>query len=151
MADIKFTFEDCTTPLDIEIAGGDIVQANDLITAVMISLFSDARAPDDEEKPPLERRGWWGDSVHPVEGHSTGSLLWLLAREKQTQATLNKATDWSQEALAWLIRDGVAASIAVESEWIRQGVMGLTIDIVKPTGEVENIRFEYAWAQIGAA
>ena len=48
---------------DININNGDLSADNGLATAVMISLFTDARAPDLTLLPAGENdvRGWWGD------------------------------------------------------------------------------------------
>ena len=49
---------------DIKVENGDIVPDNGLATSVLISLFTDARAPSPDALPPGESslRGWWGRS-----------------------------------------------------------------------------------------
>ena len=70
---------------DLRVSGRDLLADDSLYTAVVISLFTDARARAEDELPPEldgeDRRGYWGDGL---EGESVGSRLWLLAREKDT-------------------------------------------------------------------
>lgn len=86
--------------------------ADPLIAAILISLFSDARLPDgvaaDSAKD--DPRGWWGDAL---DGDSTGSLLWRLARAKKTTETLRNAEDYAQQSLRWLVDDGIAEKLTV--------------------------------------
>ena len=100
---------------DIEIRGGDVALGHDLETAVIISLFTDKRARPDDILPGAsdDRRGWWGDTYSEIENDPLGSHLWLLHREKQTQQTLNRAREYCQDALQWLIEDGIASEINV--------------------------------------
>ncbi|ABE45633.1 phage GP46 family protein [Polaromonas sp. JS666] len=121
-----------------------------LQTSVIISLFTDRRADADDlpaSAAGSDRRGWWGDSYADVEGDRIGSRLWLLAREKQTTATLLKARDFAAEALQWLIDDGLARAINVKAEWQagRQGVLLLTVEIVRAGKPVNKYQFEAFW------
>lgn len=86
--------------------------ADPLIAAILISLFSDARLPDGVAADSLkdDPRGWWGDAL---DGDSTGSLLWLLARTKKTQETLRSAEDYARQSLRWLVDDGIAETLTV--------------------------------------
>nr|WP_315981893.1 phage GP46 family protein [Aliamphritea spongicola] len=65
--------------LDLKPAPAD--QLSWLQNAVTISLFTDARASQEEAGNQQDLRGYWGDSELP-DGESLGSKLWLLQREK---------------------------------------------------------------------
>lgn len=86
--------------------------ANQVESAALISLFTDARVAD-EELPEGETspRGFWGDGV--TIGAATGSRLWLLAREKATTEVLRLHEDYAREALAWLADSPVATTVDV--------------------------------------
>lgn len=131
-------------------AGPGLAEDDGLQTAVVISLFTDRRAEASDlpaDATGQDRRGWWGDSFAEVEGDRIGSRLWLLAREKQTQATLLKARDFAKEALQWLLDDGVARAVNVGTEWManRQGVLLMTVEIVRASKPVTKYQFEAFW------
>lgn len=102
----------------------DLVPANDdkltwLNSAITISLFTDARADNDDVLPDdsQDKRGYWGD-MDLDSGESLGSKLWLLQREKITQQTLNKMQSYILEALQWLIDEDhlLAVQVTVERD-----------------------------------
>jgi len=105
---------------DISIQDNDILQDNNLYSAVLISLFTDKRANNADELPIEFRvgtdyadlRGFFGDELY---GESIGSKLWLLKREKQLPKVLVLAKQYAEESLQWLIRDSFAKSIHVEA------------------------------------
>lgn len=90
-----------------------------LVRAVIISLFTWRRANPDDPLPGIDRFGWWGDNFADASNDRIGSRLWLLSREKMTQTTVTRAQEYAEEALQWLVDDGVAARVVVEAE--RQG------------------------------
>jgi phage gp46-like protein len=92
-----------------------------LSTAVILSLFTDRRAGPDDALPLREtnRRGWVGDELAGALGEDQwGSGLWLCAAGKATADTLERARFAAQEALAWLVRDGIASHVTVTAEWV---------------------------------
>lgn len=144
MIDVLMRFDPERLSSDYELRGGSLAADAGLSTAIVHSLFTDARARDDDELPAgeSEPRGWWGDVLASAEGDRYGSRLWLLRREKQTQETLNKAREIAEEALAWLIEDGIARQIETEAEYIRLGVLALRITVQVIAGAAEEFVFE---------
>jgi phage gp46-like protein len=135
---------------DLALDGAALATDGGLATAVVVSLFSDRRARADDALPDSadgDPRGWWGDLVPPVEGDRIGSRLWLLAREKQLPAVVARAKEYTEEALAWLIEDGIASRVEVSAEISRPGVLGLAIAIYRPGGGREEHRFSYIWSR----
>lgn len=132
------------------LAGGQLATDRDLDSAIILSLFLDRRAlPDDVLPAGVEsRRGWWGDTFAAVEGDRIGSRLWLLRREKQTQETLNRAVEYSREALQWLVDDRVAAVVSVVAEWARLGTLALGVEIIRPDGTSFDQQYDYVWKQL---
>lgn len=130
---------------DLDVMNDDLVSDDGLQSAVIISLFSDRRITTEElEQRQTDKRGFWGDLFSDVEGDQIGSRLWLLARSKQTQDTLNRAKEYSEEALAWMIDDGIAQSVEVSTSYLGTGVMLIEILIQKPTGKIA-FKFKYNW------
>lgn len=146
MPDFQTTFDSTSLTGDLSVIGAALKPDAGLETAVVLSLFTDARAedgdrlPDDETDP----RGWWGDVAATVDGDRFGSRLWLLKREKQTQETLNRARTYAEEALAWLIDDGIATAVLVEAEWISRGLLGLGVTIALADGAISEHHFNTA-------
>ena len=126
---------------------GDLVVGNDLGTAILISLFTDAEAGDDDVIPDGsgDPRGWWGDLG---EDYKIGSKLWLLSRSKQTSTVLALAKLYIEQALQWLIDDGIAASVAVTTEFSKPGFLGALVQIYRANGTDASVRFDWAWQEL---
>jgi len=133
---------------------------HDLQTSVILSLFTDASARVDDVLPDMtdDRRGWWGntgpvgDQPAPPEG-AMGSRLWLLAREKATDATRQRACEYAAEALAWMTADGVASRVDIQARWLDAqgfppGYLGMRIRILRQDGTVYDMRYAWAWDQL---
>ena len=126
---------------DCGMEAGDLVAEGSLRTAVILSLFLDRRANDDDILPndSDDRRGWWADTVAPmtdygigggsVSGDHIGSRLWLLSREKQLAGVLERARHYAEEALTWLVEDGVATAVQVTATNPRQGWLVLEVTV----------------------
>lgn len=125
----------------------DLVRDDGLKTAILLSLFIDRRAEPDDILPDntTDRRGWWADAYPDQIGDKYGSRLWLLSREKQLPSVLVRAKEYAEEALAWMLEDGVAQGVTVTTEVVRNGVLGIGITITKPDGDQLNYLFEHLW------
>jgi phage gp46-like protein len=146
VSDIRTVFVDFAG--DLTVSGPSLENDDGLETAVVISLFTDRRAKAGDPLPDgvLNRRGWWGDSFPSVAGDRIGSRLWMLAREKQLPSVLARAREYAIEALQWLIEDGVARAVNVTAEVVRNGVLGLSIEIVRSDKPVAMYRFDSFWS-----
>lgn len=144
--DIALLFDRNTVSADIALNGPDLLIDHDLETAVLISLFTNRRANVDDLVDGDDRQGWWADTYSEIQNDKIGSRLWLLMREKQTTQTRNRAYAYVVEALQWLIDDNVAQEVNVEVEWVSMGLLGIRIEIIKPSNEV--FKFQYAWNQL---
>lgn len=137
-------------PITININGVDTPLGMALRTAlpraVIISLFTWARARPADDLPGTERMGWWGDSLSAVPGDRIGSRLWLLARAKLLPSTPLRAKEYAEEALAWLVADGVASSVVVQAERAGLSQLSMRCVIVKGDGARLDIRFNDAWS-----
>lgn len=148
MSDIAHTFDGETMQGDISFNGQLLDTDEGLYTAILHSLFTDARAGEDDALPwgDEDQRGWWGDALPQVEGDRYGSKLWLIRREKQLPEVLARSKEFADEALAWLVTDGVVGSVEVETEFIRPGMLGILITITRLDGENETYTFDYGWS-----
>jgi phage gp46-like protein len=131
-----------------------LATAHNLETAVLLSLLTEASARPDDELPDFgdyasefadNRRGWWANQNRP-EGYALGSRLWLLSRTVSTEETRQRAEEICEEALAWMLDDGVAARVTVAAAYLDSPpfTLGVTIELVRGTGE----RFAWAWDEL---
>jgi phage gp46-like protein len=146
--DISLYYKEWGVDAAIQGAGGvlDITTDDSLRTAVILSLFLDRRARDDDRLPDgtTDRRGWWADTVAPMTEATLalrdgavsirrpdriGSRLWLLSRELQVEEVVRRAHDYAAEALAWLVEDGHAQKVDVRAFIPRFQMLGLDIRI----------------------
>lgn len=150
MTDIALLFDSGAWGADFAISGGDLALDDGLRTAVIISLFTDARALDDDALPAgADRRGWWGDCANDDPNDRIGSRLWTLAREKVTDVTAIRARDICREALAWLVDDAIVASIYIVCTLYRvttartTGAMLIRATLTRPTGA--SVAIDLLW------
>ena len=151
MTNIALLFDSATGTADLALSGGDLVTYDGLRTAVIISLFTDARARDDDPLPQdgADRREWWGDCANDDPNDRIGSRLWLLAWEKAVDATAIRARDICREALAWLVTDGIAASVDIVCSLARvtaaraTAALRIAITIVRPSGA--RLAIDFLW------
>jgi phage gp46-like protein len=155
MSDIKIILNEDYLEGDFVFESNDLATDLELHTAVLISLFTDRRAADDDTLPDpssSDKRGWWGDLNSPdVTGDQIGSRLWLLSREKATMEVVRRAEQYAKESLQWLIEDGVAATVNVTAERVEAplATLALKVEILKSNGVTEAMEFSIKWDELG--
>ena len=112
-----------------------------LLSAIIISLFSDCRARNDDILPDeaigrsSDRRGWWGDYAHDEEPF-IGSRLWLA------WLTMEKAGEHR-------VRE-----VLVQVKRVEKGYLGIGVQVTRPSGlddelfEGWNFVYDYAASQL---
>ncbi|GAB2182683.1 phage GP46 family protein [Denitratisoma sp. agr-D3] len=150
MADIKSIFIDMGHGVDMALVDGLLAEDDGLDTAIILSLFTDRRAEKSDTLPlgATDRRGWWADAFSTPIGDKIGSRLWLTWPGKQTAENLRNAELFAEEALAWLVTDGIAASVAVSGSNPRDGLLALSVQIVKPSGDTLNYQIDSLWSAV---
>lgn len=150
MTDIALSWDNESGMGDLTLTGGALALDDGLRTAILISLFTDARAAQDDELPDRagDRRGWWGNAF-PVESGDAGmgSRLWLLSRAKALPATLVRARAYARDALQWLIDDRIASALDIDVRRERRDateILMLTVALDRPGGEA-RLRYDFAW------
>jgi len=135
--------------IDMKVEKNDLVVDSGLKTAVILSLFTDQRVESDElPVGESSRRGFWADELSEVQNDKHGSKLWLLMREKQTQSVAERAREYCQEALAWLIEDGIAEKVNVTTSFPSRGMLGIAVEIYRPGGDRSEFKFDYLWSGV---
>jgi phage gp46-like protein len=127
--------------------GADLATDQDLYTAILISLGTNAQAAPDDTIPggATDPQGWWGDAYSTLP---IGSKIWLLPRTPTPQ-TLTAAQAVASAALNWLITDGVAASVDVTAQFVAPATPGdplqLVVQITVGRQGVPPVSFNYQW------
>lgn len=149
MSDIALIWNPDEGRAELALAANDLTADEGLETAILLSLFTDRRAEPGDVLPDVQtdRRGWWADST--VD--KFGSRLWLLGRAKNTAEHRQRAKDYVTEALAWLVEDKAAQRIDVGADIGANGILNLTITVVRPGGTDSRFRYAYNWAAQAAA
>lgn len=149
MTDWKLTFnaDRSIEYSDLHWDGTTFETHDGLENLILTSLFIDARADEDEVPSPNDRRGFIGDEIL---GITLGSKLWLLDRAKNMQEARVLAEQYVDNALQWMIDDGIFKS--VETTALKQGTNRIRISskLEAPDGDIEEFTFSVQWkAQLG--
>lgn len=114
---------------------GDIETADQLDTALLMSLFCERRAAPNEMPVPELRRGWIGNEATP--GVEIGSKLWLYEQARVTRTILNGIEAAARDAMRWLLEDGLALGVqtaVTPSE--------LTVTLERSNSEVSTVYYK---------
>ena len=147
LGDLALTWSLALGTADVTITGTDLDADRGLVTSVLLSLFTDRRAENDDVPPSgddRDRRGWWADEFADIEGDRVGSRLWLLARSKLTRETALNAEEFVREALAWMLEDKVVASVEVATELTTTALL-ISIELLRPGRDPVTFRFSHTW------
>lgn len=138
MLDIALAYDPVARRADMVFGGRDFALDRTPATALIISVGCERRARDDDELPDAvsdffnpstlsSKRGWWGDSLNPA-GRLTGSRMWLLQRQKHTEAVRRAAETYLAEACQRFDRDlGMAVQITVR--WLADGILAYRVRV----------------------
>lgn len=128
---------------DLSLTAGDPITS-----AVLMSLFCRARATEQEMKDQNsdEINGWWGDTGE----YELGSKLWLLTRSKLTNNTLTQAKQYIEQALQWMLDDGLCKiiNIFIHRVPVNPNAIRVRLQIVRNDGTEVNMNYDDLWAMI---
>ncbi|WP_339097193.1 phage GP46 family protein [Pectobacterium brasiliense] len=132
---------------DIEIEHNGLSSDEGLVSLVLICLFTDARAADSDEIPDgtKDRRGWPGDSFSDFPW---GSKLWLIEREKLTEAVRLRAENYANLSMQPLIRYGYARAAQVIATIPRMNLLALSIVLTRPNNSALTVEINKRWEAI---
>ncbi len=152
--DLALTFNPALQAFDLSLAGADFKTDTTLASAVLVSLLSDHQAQAYEVASGQDPRGWWADAFATVP-HQTGSRLWLMEREKQLASTVQRCKQYCEEALAWMLADGLATRVVATVFVPRTGWL-VALIALQLNGASRQYRFEFdqaaqVWALAGEA
>lgn len=158
--DIALFYDEANLAFDWQLVGGDLVVDDGLYTPLALSICSDRLANSDDAIPDGsgDRRGTWMDTQagDAPDGPPdfAGTRLWLLGRAKQTRANLALGVQYLEEALAWMIADGVASSVTVTGTYpsLGVGIWSVAIAERNADGTQTTHNYDVLWrATLGVA
>lgn len=151
IGDLALTWDNTRGFADLSTIDSDLASDVGMVTAIILSLFCDRRAFDDDTPPsgdPDDRRGWWADQFADSEGDKYGSRLWLLDRSTFGNDLNRLAEEYSREGLAWMIDDNVASSIDIEIDTATTGTLLIGGTINRPGRDAVSFRFAHVWDSV---
>ncbi|WP_088458357.1 phage GP46 family protein [Acinetobacter soli] len=148
MADIKTVWNTETGSGDYAVADGSLSSGSDVVTAILISLFTDRIAdlndilPDASTTNRNDRRGWWGDTG---QQYPIGSRLYLLDRSKAPRFVERDAINYASEALQWMLDDEVVAKFDITANFVKPNQLRMMVVAYRQDGAVISKIIEELW------
>lgn len=141
--DIKLTKSGEIYDISID-ENGDIESGDFFDSSLLYSIFGEQRANEDEMPDPKRRRGWIGNQHSDYEN---GSKLWLYEQARVTRTLLNDITTTINNAVKWLIDDGLLKNITVNTE-LKNGVIVATLTLERFDSKVD-VKYFDLWENTG--
>lgn len=149
MQDVLLKYDPNLGVYDLQTDGADFASIAGMETAIAVSLFTDARAPESRVPTAQRRRGWIGNILTIEQRRELGSLLWTLDQARITRDTINNARVDAQACFNWMVEDGAARSVNVNV--VQQDRSSINIDIKYTDLDNKTERFTTLWRRTGAA
>lgn len=129
---------------DIEIEHNGFSSDEGLVSLVLICLFTDARAAESDEIPDGtdDRRGWPGDSFSDFPW---GSKLWLIEREKLTEAVRLRAENYATLSMQPLINYGYVRTATVIATIQRINWLAMSVVLTRPNNSALTVEINKRW------
>lgn len=143
----------------LQTATNDIDETQQLASAVLVALNTDATADASDVLPDLrssDRRGWWGDldAAKIWGGWPIGSKLWLLTRAKMLDsgaregATTTRVESYIRTALQPFIDQRIVSRISVSALKKSEKQIVATIVIYRGPKAVIQLEYQPLWTEI---
>lgn len=133
---------------DLKVVDQDFESVSGFETSIIVSLFTDERAPSSAVFSAQRRRGWIGDILTSDIGRSLGSLLWLYEQSRITTEILNEIKIAAQDSLDWMIEDRIAREVSVDVTQDTKRDIVINIEILTLQGESQ--RYSVLWRRTDA-
>ncbi|BBV67855.1 phage protein [Klebsiella sp. STW0522-44] len=141
---IGLTWQNLLSRGDITIQHDGLSLDDGLVTLVLICLFTDARADADDEIPDGsgDPRGWPGDTFSDAPW---GSKIWLLEREKLTEAIRQRVEDYARLSMQPLLRTGYARTVEVTATVVPPDRIDFIVTLTRPDKSLLTIQLSKRW------
>jgi phage gp46-like protein len=162
MADIRvvpISSPDVVTLDWLQAPTGQIDETQQLATAVMIALNTDALADASDALPDprdTDRRGWWGDidAATLWNGWPIGSKLWLLIRSKivdqsaREGSTTTRVEKYIRAALQPFITNKLCSRVDVVVTQFSSSRIDAAITMYRGPKTAIQLQFQPLWAEV---
>lgn len=138
---------------------GLLDETQQLATAIIVALNSDAAADDSDVLPDprdTNRRGWWGDldAGKLWGGWPIGSKLWLLTRTKivdnasREGATVARVDAYIRTALKPFVDNGICTRITVDVSLTNEKRIDAMITVYRGNKTAIQLQYQPLWSEI---
>lgn len=127
--------------------GKDFESVEGFETAIGTSIFTNARESEGNVPEAFRRDGWAGNLLTLKDNFELGSTLWALV-SRMVQDTFDRASDTTRICLQWMLDDGIADTIEVETTRVNERQARIQIDLFKNTNLVG--RYTTLWTNTQA-
>ena len=119
---------------DLAIQGGQPTMSSGIENAVYLSLMVEPN--------------WWGNDIDPANPGVIGSynFLPLTKGQKLTASLLGTVEEAIKADLKWMLDDGVASSVDVDTEIQNVTWLAVKMTITAPDDSVSTVRWKLNWA-----
>lgn len=131
----------------LDIKNGDLAVVDGLETAMLVSLFTNARLDESIRSNPMQRSGWVGNIQTAKTKRQLGGQCWTLENERITTYYLAQAKEKSRRAHDWMINDGVARHVVTNASAKGQSV---NIGVVYTGRDGKKYDSIYLWKKTNA-
>ena len=139
---IRLIYDNVLAEADLaQAVDGGIGEGDEILTALIVSLFTDRLADEGEVREGLDRAGWWGDAFDD-DGDRIGSKLWILQTERDLPGAPARAERWAIEAIQWMVEDGIARSVRTSAVRVESGHLALAVSVLPTVGAERRYDFE---------
>jgi phage gp46-like protein len=116
---------------DFTLTDGDFTLDYGLNAAMAMSIFCEQRI-DDETVPPIQRGGWVGNELQPIEGYEQGSLVWTKYQSNTNAEGLIEALEgYLDDGFAWMLEDGIAKDVESNVNLLANNKIAATITVTQ--------------------
>lgn len=116
-------------------------------TALLMTIFCEQRASEQEMPVPQQRRGWIGNESTP--GFEIGSKVWLFEQARLNRTTMNGIKTALTNGLSWLGDINSVVSYDVEVSLDVNNNLQVQVSIFRSNSQIDN-KFFTLWNNSGS-
>ena len=142
--DLKFFYDSANTEgyFDLRLGDDDFVIDETIVTAGLVSEFSDRRVDDVVSD---YHGGWWATEIMGIDPKKWGSKRWTLYNKRLDKNTLRLWEQYTVGAYQWMIDEGILVSVTCEAIISGINELSYTVWITNPDDTVSKTTNVVVW------